>query len=446
MSDNPFAEDGDRTVVRGPVRAPLPGPASAPAFAPAMAPPSVGGAEAIPRVGVGAAAAAAAPLLDLLGRLSASVQVADPNELRERALRGIAGFEREAAAAGVTPENIAAANYALAASLDDVALATPWGPTSGWGAQSLVSTLHREVRSGERFFGMLDSMQKEPGRYRDALEVAYLCLALGFQGQYRRMPNGRAELDRIREGLYALLAQLRGGFERALSLRWQGVDAPHRPAGRSVPLWTAAVFALGILGIAYAAVAAMLGSRTDDLTARLAAVPPPALPAIARAAPPRPPAPPPAPARPDFATRLRTFLAPEIEQGLVGVVGDANRTVVRIRNRGMFASGSASLEPRFAPLLARIGEALREEPGAVQVIGHSDNQAIRTARFSSNYALSLARAEAALAPIAAATGGDRGRFTAAGRGEAEPVATNATAEGREENRRIEVVVAQGSAR
>lgn len=126
--------------------------------------------------------------------------------------------------------------------------------------------------------------------------------------------------------------------------------------------------------------------------------------------------------------------------------GDANRTVVRIRNRGMFASGSATLEPRFAPLLARIGEALREEPGAVQVIGHSDNQAIRTARFSSNFALSLARAEAALASIAAATGGDRARFTAGGRGEAEPVATNATPEGREENRRIEVVVAQGSAR
>ena len=122
------------------------------------------------------------------------------------------------------------------------------------------------------------------------------------------------------------------------------------------------------------------------------------------------------------------------------MLSDPNRTIVRISNRGMFPSGSATVDPRFNNLLGRIGEALREEPGAVVVVGHSDNQPIRTARFPNNYALSAARAQAASTIIAAAEGNTAGRFTAEGRGEADPIAPNATAEGREENRRIEVVI------
>lgn len=454
MSDNPFAEpeDSDRTVVRGPARAASPMPASAPAVKPPGFGPVLrmaGEAEALPRVGLGPLAAAAAPLFDLLSRLVAAVHVPNPEELRERAIRALRGFEADARAAAVPPGEIRAAHYALCAAIDDVAMATPWGQQSGWGAHSLVSTFHQEVKAGDRFFDMLAGMQKDPGRYRQALEVSYLCLALGLQGRYRLSPRGAAELDRIREGLYQLLVQLRGTFERELSPHWRGVDAPHRRTGRSVPSWVAAALAFAVFGIGYAGFAHSLGTRSDELFTRLAALPPGALPAIERRAPPVPPAPPPPPAvvpsRPDLPTRLRGFLAPEIAQGAVAVLADPNRVTIRIRNRGMFASASATLDLRVMPLLARIGEALRDEPGAVRIIGHSDSQPIRTTRFPSNYHLSTARAEAAAGAIAAAAG-DAGRFSFEGRGESEPVATNATAEGREANRRIEVTIARGGAR
>jgi type VI secretion system protein ImpK len=80
----------------------------------------------------------------------------------------------------------------------------------------------------------------------------------------------------------------------------------------------------------------------------------------------------------------------------------------------------------------------------VQVIGHSDNQPIRSARFPSNFHLSAARADAAKAIIMQAEARNPGRFSAEGRGEAEPIASNATAEGREENRRIEVLLNRGA--
>ncbi len=459
MSDNPFAEpdDSDRTILRGPARAAPASAAAAPARAPAAAAPQpafaptmAGGAEALPQVGIGPLTAAAGPLLDLLSRLAADVRTADPAELGNRAKRAMQAFLGEARRLGLAADIVEESHYALCAAIDDVASATSWGQGGIWSAHSLSSELHRDVKSGERFFVRLIRMQENPGHFREALEVAYLCLALGMQGRYRLERNGRAELDRIREGLYQLLVQMRGSWERELSPHWRGVDAPHHAKAREIPSWAVAAFALAVLGIAYAWIAGSLAWRTDDLFSRMAALPPAALPAIQRAAPPQAPSLPPPPVvtaqptRPDLAARLREFLAPEIQQGLVAVLSDPNHIVVRIRNRGMFASGSATLDARFVPLLGRIGEALKTEPGKVLVVGHSDNQPIATARFPSNYHLSAARAQAAGQVVARAEGGTPGRFEAEGRGEAEPVAANSTAEGREENRRIEVVISRGA--
>ena len=73
------------------------------------------------------------------------------------------------------------------------------------------------------------------------------------------------------------------------------------------------------------------------------------------------------------------------------------------------------------------------------MIGHTDNQPIRTVRFPSNYQLSAARAKAA-SDIIARTVGTPSRLSAEGRADADPIASNATIEGREENRRIEVIL------
>lgn len=458
MSDNPFSEpeDSDRTIIQGPQpragaqparpAGAMPPPAALTGYAvPAGA--AAAEVEALPRTGLSPLAAAAAPLLELLAQLSGGARIDRPDELRERAIRALRQFEAEARAADVSPDQLRAAHYALCAALDDVALATPWGPASAWGAQSLVSSFHQEVRSGERFFDLLAGMQRDPGRYREALEIAYLALALGMQGRYRLARGGGSELDRIREGLYQLLAQLRGPWERGLSPHWQGVDAPHRPARRRIPGWIALPLAAALLGLFYAWLSWDLNRGSDELYARLAALPPATQPAIARSAAPVPPAPPPpppaaaVPPRPTLAARLREFLAPEIAQGLVTVTGDVQRTMVRIQGSGMYASGSATLNERFVPLLTRIGEAVREEDaGRTDILGHSDNQPIRTLRFPSNFHLSQARAEAALEVIRRASGLEAARFQAEGRGDAEPVADNRTAEGREANRRIEVVV------
>jgi type VI secretion system protein ImpK len=91
------------------------------------------------------------------------------------------------------------------------------------------------------------------------------------------------------------------------------------------------------------------------------------------------------------------------------------------------------------PLLGRVAAALRGESGSVKVIDYTDNQPVRNVRFPSNFQLSAARATAVRA-IIARDAGDPARVSAEGRADADPIAANTTAEGREQNRRIEIVL------
>jgi len=316
---------------------------------------------------------------------------------------------------------------------------TPWGNQGAWASQSLVSTFHQEVRGGDRFFDVLNQMKQNPGLFLPVLELMYLCLSLGFQGRYRLSPRGPAELDRMREDVYGVIARQRPNPDPELSPHWRGVAAPYRAARAELPVWVVAAAGLLVICAMYTWASFGLNDDSDALFARMMAAPPTQMPVIARAAPVQPPPPPPPPAEPGALDKLRGFLRPEIEQGLVAVIGTDQVPVVRTRNRGLFPSGSAEVAVKFTGLLERIGQALGQERGPVQVIGYTDNQPIRSVQFPSNFQLSAARAKAAAAIIAHGIGSPS-RISTEGRADADPIANNATPDGREENRRIEVVL------
>jgi len=453
MSDNPFAEpeDDNRTVIR-----PTPGrrrsqPAVPPAEAGAGQPPPQDPSAARPvamaegtentAIGEDALTAAAAPLLQLMARLRNTANPPDSGDLRERTVRQVRIFEQEARDKEVPLEQLRPAHYALCASLDDVVLNTPWGSSGTWSEHSLVSTFHQEVRSGERFFDVLKQMCANPGKYLPVIKLMYLCMSLGFIGQYRLSRRGVGDINRIREETYAVIVRQQKAAEPDLAPHTKGIDAPYRPARFRLPLWVAASAGLGIIAGLFLWFSIGLNATSDDLYARLQTAPPSHMPTITRipVVEPQPAPTPPLPPEPTVLDRLRKFLQPEIDQGLVEVTGTVGQPLVRITGRGMFPSGSATVNPSFKPLLDRIGLALKEEPGTVRVIGYTDDQPIRTIAFPSNFQLSTARAKEASAIIGASVG-DPSRLTAEGRADADPIATNATPEGRERNRRIEVLL------
>ncbi|MBV8187052.1 MAG: type VI secretion system protein TssL, long form [Alphaproteobacteria bacterium] len=462
MSDNPFAEpdDDNRTIIRpnpggrrpaaaGPtggdtqVELPSQRRAAASQRAAGAAVPVAEGTEKIPG-GDDVLIAAATPLLLFMARLRNTANPPDAGDLYQRTVRQIRAFEQEARDKGVPLEQLRPAHYAICASLDDVVLNTPWGNSGSWAERSLVSTFHQEVRSGERFFDVLKQMCANPGRFLPVIKLMYLCMSLGFVGQYRLSRRGLGDLNRIREETYAVIVRHQAQADADLAPHTKGVNAPYRPVRFTVPVWVAGVVGLGILGGLFTWFSLSLNTVSDTVYARLQNAPPDHMPAITRAPfieaqPVAAVTPPPPPPEPSTLDKLRQFLKPEVDQGLVEVLGTPAQPKVRITGKGMFASGSANLQPSFKPLLDRIGLALKEEVGPVKVIGYTDNEPIRTVAFPSNFQLSQARADAA-SKIIAATIGDPSRLSTEGRADADPIAPNTTPEGRERNRRIEIVL------
>jgi chemotaxis protein MotB len=105
----------------------------------------------------------------------------------------------------------------------------------------------------------------------------------------------------------------------------------------------------------------------------------------------------------------------------------------------LFGSGDASLNKSVISVLNGIIRIAKSNNLAIQVEGHTDNVPIETAQFPSNWELSTLRAVNILRYIQ--TNGDipQDRLAAVGFGEYQPIASNETPEGRQRNRRIEII-------
>jgi len=134
------------------------------------------------------------------------------------------------------------------------------------------------------------------------------------------------------------------------------------------------------------------------------------------------------------------------EAGLAGKVSTTVRrrglVVSFLTDRVFFDSGRAELEAparRLLPRLARVLSGERVHPIAVE--GHTDSQPVSGGAYRSNWGLSGARAESVVLAFEAG-GVSRRRMTQVGYAERQPIATNATPQGRSRNRRVEVVLAR----
>ncbi len=436
--NNPM-QDPDRTVL-----VPAPGGRRNPASAAALDATQLGGAPPPPAApatpapqgparlhgdGLNPLVRAANPLLDLVTPLRHMATHPDVEALRLQLVAAVKAFEADAKAARVAHEAIAAARYALCTLLDETISSTPWGGGGVWASRSLLVAFHNEAFGGEKFFLILQKLGQDPKANLEALELMYLCLALGLEGRYRVIEGGRSQLDALRERLQQMIAQQRGAVEAELSVHWKGASGKGEPLWRVVPVWIMAAAAAVILILLQLFLGHRLSNASDPVFAKLLSIKPPRIQA------------PPTPAAPQAApVRVAGFLAREIAQGLVSVVETADRSVVTLRGDGVFGSGSGEVSGAFLPLLQSIGEALKTTPGKVIVIGHTDNvKPGLSARFPSNFELSKGRA-AAVRALLAERAGPPERYSVEGRGDSEPLVPNDSAANRARNRRVDIIV------
>lgn len=438
-SNDPFAAfNSDRTVIKPAAGRPRPSGAASPAgkLPPAgpANPPSRDAPlamEALMTASLNPLVAAAAPLLAAAPRVRTTAHHPNPAGLKEALAEGIRKFEAQARSQGLPNEQVIAARYILCTMLDEAAASTPWGGSGNWSAQSLLVQFHNETWGGEKVFQLMSKLAENVSTNRNLLELLYVALAFGFEGRYRVLDNGRAQLDSVRERLVQLLRQGKPAIEKALSPRWKGQKAEATRLSDGIPVWVVATVVALLLAGVLTTLRFSLGDKAAPAFATLAGLDAKAASISMTPAPATLPLAAPAP-------RLAAFLQPEIAAGLVQVQDFADRSVVTIKGDGFFEPGSAVISSAVRPLLPRIAQALSDTPGSVLITGHTDNQPIRTLRYPSNWHLSQDRADTVKAELAKTVKPERMR--AEGRADSEAVTDNGTPVGRSKNRRVEVTL------
>ena len=139
--------------------------------------------------------------------------------------------------------------------------------------------------------------------------------------------------------------------------------------------------------------------------------------------------------------KLKKALKDQIAAGEIEVSGDNERTIIRIREKGSFASGSATLSGKFIPVLRKIANAIEKTPGKIHISGHTDNIPISTFKFRSNWELSSARAVSILDQILRFNKNiPNKRIVIQGYSDTIPLVPNTTPKNRATNRRVEIEV------
>lgn len=137
---------------------------------------------------------------------------------------------------------------------------------------------------------------------------------------------------------------------------------------------------------------------------------------------------------------LEKALAAEIKRNEVALRMDPDGLVVSLREVGFFDSGSATIKPGAEDAFARVALILQEHSCAIRIEGHTDAVRIHTSQFASNWELSTARATEMVKALIEYHGVSAERLSASGYAEFHAVASNDSAQGRQLNRRVDIVI------
>lgn len=387
-----------------------------------------------------------AALLGMAPELERATAPENPDVLRTRLHETLTQSRDSAVSAGVPLSRADQGAWFVAALLDDIALNTPWGGNSGWPRMPLVVSMYGNVDAGERFFDLAEDLIRFPERDPQLMEVVFLCLSLGFRGKFRQDGGqGEAAIARLR-GQMARLLRDRDAAETPLAPHWQGVEAQDEVKRFVVPLWSIALIALALITAIYVGLGMKLSNRGEQLFTLASVLPPPERadifrPVIETVEEPQ------LTAEPLLFELLPLFGAAAPENRISALTGreDISIAVVVVQATApeVFRSAKADLNTEYVELINTMAGVIVENIefiGSVRVIGHTDSIQVRRSNpFRSNQGLSEGRAKT-IADMLIAAGVPAGLVTSEGKAATDPIADNATREGRARNRRVEIVL------
>lgn len=128
------------------------------------------------------------------------------------------------------------------------------------------------------------------------------------------------------------------------------------------------------------------------------------------------------------------------QKGDMKVISSKKGIVLRIQSSLLFETGHARIRREAFPVLKKIAAMLAKTNHEIRIRGFTDNHPIRTPRYPNNWSLSTMRSVNVLTRLLQYASIDPERIGASGFGKYRPIATNLTPDGREKNRRVEILI------
>ncbi|MCM7773290.1 type VI secretion system protein TssL, long form [Enterobacter asburiae] len=367
---------------------------------------------------------AAQPLLRSLGDMPEQIKDITHVEILKNTLKSqITLFGVVCDEVNIPWKKMAIVRYCLCTALDEAAHTTAWGLEAGWSQSNLLNHFEGDNDGGNKFFLLVGRLSMNPTEFADVLEVLLRILGLGFEGRYSIIEDGDRQLSKIRQRLLTLIQSTRNTTPPTLSPH--GLQ-PHGPAVREkivIPVRLSALCAGVLVASAFLCCKFWLLSRSDGITNGIYAMQNLSVPVV----------------QPAMRLKLAVLLRNEIRQQLLSVDESQKQSKVVLKGDALFLSGSVRVQPEMVNVIERIASEVRRVNGDVVIVGHTDATPISRPGLPNNVVLSEKRA-AEVAQYFISAGLPESKVKVRGVGSSQPVASDATAQGRAKNRRVEFFV------
>ncbi|MBI3595521.1 MAG: DotU family type IV/VI secretion system protein [Nitrospirae bacterium] len=181
--------------------------------------------------------------------------------LRLRIIEMFEAVDRKGKNLGIPGETLQQARYAMAAFLDEMILSSSWPNKEQWSARPLQYEFFREQVAGVEFFNRLEAIRRAYPANADLLEVYYLCLILGFEGQYKI--HGTEKLKGLVEDLSREIQSRRGEVPH-LSPHGKRSDELIEMVKRELPSWIVVVSCVAVVFFFYIILSFMMNYDASE--------------------------------------------------------------------------------------------------------------------------------------------------------------------------------------
>ncbi len=217
-----------------------------------------------PKFGLNPLVDAAAYLFSIIGKLKQLKSYRHLNKLQKELVQEIDHFQEAARAQGYSSEYVLVSRFAICATIDDVISNTFWGGQGQWDNYCMLAVFNQEAMNQERFFVILERLIKDPTQYIDVMELMYICLSLGFKGNYRATEFGSSQLEQITNALYKRIRIYHGNFNKTLAPYPIKATHPIKATSTTIPLWIIVTITMTVIMVMFIS----LGYMLDTISAQ----------------------------------------------------------------------------------------------------------------------------------------------------------------------------------